>query len=292
VCIAELSRLFLGAGHADDAERIDEMEVELAIMVDYGEPVSKAINNIEGDRVLALSAYAICEGAFSAVADMVRDPKAYMARTRAVVARQLKDIEEAERDATEANLLRKASETGQPLLDYLGERFAGMDPVQFTHQRGMQVTRKANDFTFELMVFKSLRALDPEFVARRGDAILADIDKLLIIPAVTDDVVGNLRTEVGDYRRLAAETTLTEKYTLRDFWLRLRTRLPHFFKLMQLASLIQPSSAFMERVFSTKTRVIRDDQQNSLEDLVELTVMLCYHREHREGVKWPSSSVN
>ena len=100
-----------------------------------------------------------------------------------------------------------------------------------------------------------------------------DIDLLLgPFPFVTEDVIKKIVAEKDEYN-LAASTVDTE-YDLWEFWRDNRTRLRHWYDVAKDIALIQPSSAFMERVFSILRACMDQRQESSFSDRIAASALL------------------
>ena len=63
-----------------------------------------------------------------------------------------------------------------------------------------------------------------------------------------------------------------------DWWKNHEGDLPNWLKGCKLSLLFQPSSAAAERVFSILQNSFKDQQNSSLEDYIETSVMLQYNK--------------
>ena len=66
-------------------------------------------------------------------------------------------------------------------------------------------------------------------------------------------------------------------------WRQNRSVLPNFTRLAFRAMLVQPSSACVERAFSQLRNLLTDRQEQTLEDAVELSVMLAFNEASRNS---------
>ena len=85
-----------------------------------------------------------------------------------------------------------------------------------------------------------------------------------------------MKAELPSY--LAKAANVCPDFDTVEWWSRNKQDLPHWSSVAQKFLLLQPSSAAAERVFSILSSSFSDQQQNSLEDYVEASVMLqCNH---------------
>ena len=77
------------------------------------------------------------------------------------------------------------------------------------------------------------------------------------------------------YNTAASQTRFG--YDLWAFWDN-REKLPAWFKVAQDAALIQPSSAFIERVFSILRSCMDERQERSYSDRIAAAILLKYNR--------------
>lgn len=102
---------------------------------------------------------------------------------------------------------------------------------------------------------------------------VADIDCLRVFPFLdSQPIIDGLKAELPAYLA-AAEDVPTEIEPV-AWWKRHATELPKWADAFRYIVLVQPSSAAAERVFSIQFTA---QQQSSLDDYVELSVMLQYN---------------
>lgn len=85
-----------------------------------------------------------------------------------------------------------------------------------------------------------------------------------------------LKTELPLY--LAKAKDVSQDVTPVEWWSRHKVSLPHWADAAQKVSLVQPSSAAAERVFSLLKNSFSDRQLHSLQDYIEASLMLQYNR--------------
>ena len=105
----------------------------------------------------------------------------------------------------------------------------------------------------------------------------ADIDILTSIPFLNSpEVLNDLKKELPAY--LAAAEDVSPQVDPLHWWRGHESQLPKWAKACSLVLLMQPSSAAAERVFSLLSNSFSSRQESSLEDYVELSVMLQYNK--------------
>ena len=104
-----------------------------------------------------------------------------------------------------------------------------------------------------------------------------DMDAFTAFPFVSTELIEGLKWELPEY--LAAADDVSDKTDVMD-WRKSHeqnSRLPHWTKACRLVLLVQPSSAAVERVFSLLNNAFTSQQESSLEDYLQLSIMLQYN---------------
>ena len=102
-----------------------------------------------------------------------------------------------------------------------------------------------------------------------------DIDKLQAFPFLLNEIDG-LKAEIPSYLAHAADVSSTVD-TLR-WWEDHKNDLPAWSSAVRKTLLLQPSSAAAERVFSLLKNTFGDQQQTSLSDYIEASLMVQYNK--------------
>ena len=104
----------------------------------------------------------------------------------------------------------------------------------------------------------------------------ADIDTLKSLPFCNSEAaLSDLKSELPRY--LAAAEGMSSRANIVDWWKSHEDDLPHWAQSCKLVLLVQLSSAAAERVFSILSNSFSERQESSLEDYIELSVMLQYN---------------
>ena len=90
-----------------------------------------------------------------------------------------------------------------------------------------------------------------------------------------EQVIPDLQMELPVYLATAEGVSNIE---LQEWWKRAEEKLPHWAAECRQVFLCQPSSAAVERVFSTLNNCFGDDQSRALEDYIELSLMLQHNK--------------
>ena len=99
-----------------------------------------------------------------------------------------------------------------------------------------------------------------------------------VLPFVnTDDVVHNLELEKND-SNIATSNNADAGHDLWAFWHDNRLKLPFWYNIAKDMALIQPSFAFMERVFSILRACLDERQQTCYSDRIRASALLKYNR--------------
>ena len=92
----------------------------------------------------------------------------------------------------------------------------------------------------------------------------------------TDDVFHNLELEKNDYNIAASNADAGHDQWA--FWHDNRLKLPFLYNVAKDIALIQPSSAFMERVFSILRACLDERQETCYSDRIRASALLEYNR--------------
>ena len=84
-------------------------------------------------------------------------------------------------------------------------------------------------------------------------------------------------SEVRTTKYVAASEDLSKQIDFIQWWSSHETDLPNWAKACRLIFLVQPSSAASERVISILTNTFSSQQESSLEDYIQLSVILQYN---------------
>ena len=98
------------------------------------------------------------------------------------------------------------------------------------------------------------------------------ISSLSVFPFFSAEVLEGLKAELPVY--LAKATDVAPNLNCLEWWKQSEISLPHWSAAAHRMLLVQPSSAASERVFSLLNSSLNDQQQSSLQDYVETSVML------------------
>ena len=129
--------------------------------------------------------------------------------------------------------------------------------------------------------FKSARLLNPiRFCAvYNAQELPLLLDKFKFL---NDDEMKQLVSEAPACIALAND--IRHDIDLMQWWRQNRSVLPNFTRLAFRVMLVQPSSACVERAFSQLRNLLTDRQEQTLEDAVELSVMLAFNEASRNSL--------
>ncbi len=219
--------------------------MQLAAVVDAGEPFVKATYSLEGDGLLVFRAYSTLQALATAAAQ--RHYPNVAAQATALGA-----------TPEEVAALRAMAVNGvKPGINYFLQKFN----VQF-----YQTVR----------AFRSARLACP--VTVQGLNPTPDrVNDLRLFPFLDDDgVIAGLQNELPAYLAEADGVQIEHGQEL-QWWKARRQQLPHWSAAARRLALVQPSSAAAERVFSLLHAAFDDQQANALEDYLEAAIMLAYN---------------
>ena len=229
-----------------DPQKKAFLEVELAIIVDAGIPFVQATYKLEGDDHLALECYEV----ISSLKAAMNMAQPHYPNLQAVVRRLSGGNLQVEQQ-----LNHYAISCVQPGLRYYNDRLTGcMQPP--------------------LAAFKAARLFSPLKMKIIPDC--SAVDCLSVFPFLDGATLGNLKTELLQYIAAAEDVNLS--YNPLELWKVHEPTLPAWSAAAKKVMLVQPSSAACERVFSLLNNSFHDQQQSSLLDYTETSVMMQYNK--------------
>ena len=127
----------------------------------------------------------------------------------------------------------------------------------------------------------------PKITEIKPDA--AALDSVLIIPFLDGATMYNLKQELPVHLAKAAE--ISPQYDPLQSWKMNSMKLPFWSAPLLKVLLIHPSSAAAERVFSLLNAKFSDQQDHSLQDYVELSLMYQYTKWWDSYIMYPLQNV-
>lgn len=236
--------------HNETAENsADLFQVELAVTIDAGEPFVKKTYILEGDGPLSTNAYQHLQEVATAAQD------AYYPNVAAVVKKIAHDNRQLQKELT-----AHATACVQPAICYFLRKFNHVEsPLHAV-----------------VAMYKAARLACPKYVARTNPAP-AEVDTLRVLPVLDDDqLINDLKLELAPYKVAAAEADIANDDDLA--WWREHAELSQWSKAAKVLLTVPPSSASAERVFSLLQAAMTSQQERTLEDHIELQLMLQYNR--------------
>ena len=227
-----------------DPQQLLLLKVELAAIVDMGVHFVRSTYSLEGDGLLVIKCYE------------------EISKIRAVITSECyPNLQGIVRSAFPGDLTSQhhwtvyAKHCMQSGIEYFQKRL-GDDEVN------------------PVKAFKAARFFSPSKM-NEMQPTTNDIDQLQAFPFLLNDI-DQLKAEIPSYLAHAADVSSTID-TLR-WWEDHRNDLPAWSSAVRKVSLLQPSSAAAERVFSLLTNTFGDKQQTSLSDYVEASLMVQYNK--------------
>lgn len=104
---------------------------------------------------------------------------------------------------------------------------------------------------------------------------VADVDMLEVFTFFNSATIDGLKSELSAY--IAAAEDVSSEIDPMMWWKSHEAELPKWANACKLVVLVQPSSAAAERVFSILSSSFTAQQESSLEDYIELSIMLQYN---------------
>lgn len=229
----------------NDQGRTRKLKLEMAITVDALESFVKCTYDLEGDGALALVAYERIRALFHHVS-LEHYPN---------VIAVAKDLSSGN-SGRELQLISYAKTCVAPAYEYFREKFdKDLKPI--------------------LDIFAAARYFAPSKIKELNPTQL-DIESLKAFPFLnSDSIIEHLKSELLNY--LAAAEDVSDQSDPIAWWKSHENDLPHWAHAFQLVILVQPSSAAAERVFSLPSNSFGTQQESSLQDYIQLSVMLQYN---------------
>ncbi|CAB1096962.1 unnamed protein product [Ectocarpus sp. CCAP 1310/34] len=225
------------------------LQLQQALMVDVGRSVTSATIVLEGDEPLAQKTYNIVErfrSKLELAEDGVFSPDVSLPTVAAVVAKLVGQGDD---------------------LDCLGTL------RQYAHDRIGRHSQARDAKALEM--FKAAKLTD--YVFMKGRKFTDDaIRSLKVLPFVKSKMVRGLFKEKENYFMAASDTDA--EYGHMGFWNDNKTKLPTWHALMLDVAFLQPSSAFMERLFSILRCCFNERQQSVYSDRICASAQLKYNR--------------
>ena len=197
-----------------------KLKVELAITVDGMMPFVQATYNLEGDGLLALTAYK----EISTLLHFVESD--HKPNVRAVARH-----ESGGNVAHEQQLLRYAEVCVVPAFEYFKSKF---DP-------------STGELRDTLLAFRASRYFAPSQLNELRPSP-SDIDGQKLFPFLSNELIAQMKSELPTYLSLAEDVSPDVAVT--SWWKNHEQEIPSWGAACKLMLLVQPSSAAAERVFS------------------------------------------
>ena len=228
----------------DDQPTQRKLKIEMAVTIDGMEPFVKATYFLEGDGPLALHAYERISSLFSAISTH-HFPNVIS------VARALSNGNPSH----ERQLLAYADSCVQPAYSYFRQKFE-------------------HDLKGCLDIFKAARLFSPSKFNEMKPTV-TDIDSLKVFTFFDTSTIAGLKSELPSYAALTED--MSSAIDPLTWWRDHKDELPLWASACKCVLLLQPSSAAAERVFSILSNSFNSQQESSLEDYTELSVILQYN---------------
>ena len=221
------------------------LQVELAAIVDWGEPFVKATYKLEGDGVLALQCYKVIDTIRASI---------HAANTPNLLA--VAERLSGEVSHSKQLMLRHGQQCIQPGIDY------------FNHQLTSTLQRP-------LAAFKAARYFSPQTIHEMQPSA-SSLESLKAFPFFdSQEELEMLKAELPAYLVKAAD--VDSSIDPLQWWQRNASALPHWVAAARKVLLVQPSSAASERVFSLFNASFQGQQETTLQDYLETSIMLQYN---------------
>ena len=228
----------------DDQPTQRKQKIEMAVTIDGMEPFVKATYFLEGDGPQALHAYERISLLFSTI------PTHHLPNVKSV-ARALSNGNPSH----EQQLLAYADSCVQPAYSYFREKFE-------------------HDLKGSSEMFKAARLFSPSKFNKIKRTV-RDIDSLKVFEFFDASTIEGLKSELPTYAALTED--VSSAIDPLTWWKEHKNELLLWASTCECVLLLQPSSAPAERVFSILSNSFNAQQESSLEDYTELSVILQYN---------------
>ena len=230
-----------------DNKKKSKLKMELAIVIDYGQNFLKATYDLEGDGPLILRCFEIIDTLCIAIKSLdSRSPNA---------------------EAVANKLSRGSITYKKNLIEYAR---ACLQPGIVYFNRQLESSLKIS-----LQAFKAGRIFSPlKVYSMKPDNTMND--SLMIFPFFTHAIIDKLKTELPTCVAKAAD--VSSDMDPLEWWKLHSSELPSWSSAAKKALLVQPSSGSAERVFSLLKSSFGDQQDLSLKDYIEASLILQYNK--------------
>ncbi len=235
----------------DDEDRLRDLQLELAAVVDVGQHFVRATYNLEGDGPLIFSVYKQLQQVLNACS-VDHFPNVRAVATKLADANAHLDVN---------NLEAQARRSVRPGINWFLRKFnVQLRPL--------------------LEVFKYVRYFCPVQVQMLRPAAAA-IEELRRLPFLDDPAtITGLQDELPAYLAACDGCNDLSDVEKVDWWKDHTQELPFWSKAVKKVLLLQVSSAAAERVFSLLKAAFSAQQESSLSDYLQASVMLRFN--HRD----------
>ena len=228
-----------------DKRKTEYLQLELAAVIDAGEPFVKATYQLEGDGALVFRCYEI-----------------YSTLEAAIKLHNFPNLH-----AVANKLVGRSTELLNKYIQYGKARI----------QPGLQYfqAKISNELSVSLSAFKAARLFVPAKLKEMKPDITM-VNSLMNFTFLNNQkILDSLKSEFPQYIAKAADTSPDVDTIL--WWMDHSEDLPNWSLAAQMVALVQPSSAAVERVFSILKASFGHLQDNSLQDYVETSMSLQLH---------------
>jgi len=219
------------------------LEIELASLVEYSKPLVSCCYFLESDGLIILDAYdKLNEVKFHLESNSLHPNIAAVIKKHS-----LNDL------AKKLEFERTIKEKIKNCKEY----FTGQ---LFKHKLSFDICKAARYFS------------PVKFISMELENIL---DDLSIFPWMSEDIKKKLHEEISTYKSLCQN--LSSQTDIFDWWRLNELKLPTWYYCFEYVSLYLTSSAAAERLGSMFHNKFSDSNQQSLEDYIEISMMMQYN---------------
>ena len=256
----------------DDPQLRAYLQIELAVVIDFGHPFVQATYNLEGDE----------DEVISTLTTAVSLTNPHYPNLQAVPW-QMSGVDPHYPNLQAVPWQMSGVDPHYPNLQAVPWQMSGVDTnvqqqmIQYEKecaQPAMEYFKAclSGPLKIALSAFKAARLFVPDKLTEmKPDS--SDIDSLTAFPFLSNqETLSALKTELSQY--LAQADGISSDNSPLEFRKRRASSLPNWASAAVKVLVVQPSSAALEQIFSLLNNSFSDEQERSLQDYIETSLML------------------
>ena len=230
-----------------DPQKLICLQLELASVIDAGEMFVNSTYALEGDSQLVFKCFEVVCTLFASI-QTEHFPNLCAVATKLCAS--------SNNPSMVTELIKYGKSCVKPGLDYFKEKFQG-------------------ELKTSVEIFKVAQFFVPSKIAEMAPSA-EDLENLKVIPFMKEDVLESMKAEFSLY--IAKASGVSADIDILDWWGKHSEELVTWSSIAKDLVLIQPSSAAAERVFSILKSSFGPQQDHSLKDYIQSSLMLQYNK--------------